>query len=104
MRPQIYILNIRSINWDECDRAKIFETRGANRSVLERGDVLLVRRTGKDYGCLRRGISLSDISWSRTPSQLQEPLKGSCRKEQGAVGGTDVARPTCFDNCESNGI
>ena len=53
MQPQFSILNIRPVNWDECDKAKIFGTRGVNRSGLDRGDILLVRRTGKDYGCLR---------------------------------------------------
>jgi hypothetical protein len=61
-------LNIHPENWDECNAAKTFGTKGASRSGLNRGDMLLVRRTEKDYGCVaiwefEREEEATEVPW-----------------------------------------
>jgi len=68
MRSIVHILNIHPENWDECNAAKIFGTKGLSRSGLNRGDMLLVRRTGKDYGCVaiwefEKEEEATDVPW-----------------------------------------
>jgi hypothetical protein len=80
MQPQVYILNIRPVNWDECDKAKIFGTRHASRSGLERGNLVLVRRTGKDYGCLRiwefeNEVKAADVPWTDADYTWKQSFK-----------------------------
>ena len=52
---QVYVLNIHPHNWDICKEKRIFGLRrGSTRYPFQRGDIFLVRTTGKGYGV--RGI------------------------------------------------
>ena len=80
MLQQVYILNIRPINWEECDKAKIFGTRYASKSGLEQGNLVLVRRTGKDYGCLRiwefeSEVKATDVPWTDAEYTWKQSFK-----------------------------
>lgn len=50
-KPNVFIININPENWEECVQGHIFGLRrGARHAVFRKGDLFLVRRTGRDYG------------------------------------------------------
>jgi|GEM_PF-5044178 len=52
-RPNVFIININPHNWEECLEDHIFGLReGASHPKFSKGDIFLVRRTGKDYGVM----------------------------------------------------
>lgn len=52
-KPNVFIINIRPENWDVCIKDHRFGIRvDARRPQFSKGDIFLVRRTGKDYGVM----------------------------------------------------
>ena len=52
-KPNVFIINIRPENWDECIKDHRFGIRVDTRHPkFSEGDIFLVRRTGKDYGVI----------------------------------------------------
>lgn len=52
-KPTVYILNIDPQNWEECLREHHFGFReDSRRPRFQKGDICLVRRTGKQYGVM----------------------------------------------------
>lgn len=51
--PSVFIINIHPDNWDECISDHIFGIRtDVRHPKFNKGDIFLVRRTGKDYGVM----------------------------------------------------
>jgi len=52
-RPHVFVININPENWEECLKNHRFSISVNSRHPkFSRGDIFLVRRTGKDYGVI----------------------------------------------------
>lgn len=52
-KPNVFIINIHPENWEDCLKDHRFGIRvDARRPQFNKGDIFLVRRTGKDYGVM----------------------------------------------------
>lgn len=52
-RPNVFVININLENWEECRKDHRFGIRvDARHPKFNKGDIFLVRRTGKDYGMM----------------------------------------------------
>jgi hypothetical protein len=79
MNRDLHILNIRPVNWESCKKDTIFGTK-SGQSGLSQGDMVFVRRTGKDYGCLaiwrfereEQVISSTIIPWDDAEYQWKQ--------------------------------
>jgi hypothetical protein len=52
-KPNVFVININPDNWEECLKDHRFGIRvDARHPKFNKGDIFLVRRTGKDYGVM----------------------------------------------------
>lgn len=78
---KVLVINIHPENWDECLAEHTFGLRkGARRPSFGKGDLFLVRKTGKEYGVLglwffsheKQLLDQSDVPWEDAEYSTQQ--------------------------------